>query len=813
MTVPLTMPLSTVRATDLPIAGGKAVGLGELIAAGLDVPDGFVLTTQAYRRAIADAGLGPDDELSPGDFAELSIPAEVVDALRAGYAALGGGLVAARSSATAEDLPGAAFAGQQETVLGVLGDEALLDAVRTCWASLWGERALAYRTAIGVDTTDLALAVVVQRLVEADHAGVMFTANPVSGARDEVVIESSAGLGEAVVSGLVTPDHAVLDESGRVLRRRAGVADVVITAEAGGGTRTSSSAQVQPLSDEALARIAAAGRRIAAHTGRPMDVEWAVVGERTVLLQARPMTALPPPPRRLNRAQRTAGAVLIELFPRRPTPLELTGWLDQILLPLVDGMFQGMAGMRLVVSEVFLADDAVLREFVPPTPKPTTRIPAALVHDLAVLRRDPAGWASDPLARHYDAECRKLARLDLPALPWAELLDVHRRVQAACADLTRLRVDYLPAAAAAIAQLAGLLTLLGLRGRLGAVLTGGVDSRTTAANAELDALAELIREQPVLADAFGTQPSAAVLDRLRTDPAVAPIRDRFQAFLDAYGHRETAGITLLRDPSWADHPETVIDVLGLLLEAPSQGRNAGAPDPSTDPLTTLLALRRVRVLRLGGGLRRLVSAARAGIAAREDTHFDLARLMPPLRHAMIEIGRRLAAHGWLAEPDDVWFLSWPEIAALPDPERSPIDPAVARNAGRRATTYAELASTPLIAGASLYPDRGDRQDVLVSGTAGGGGTATGAVRIIHGPDEFGELRPGEVLVCPTTNPSWTPLFTRAAAVVVDHGGIASHAAIVAREYGIPAVMGCGSATATLRTGQQVTVDGDRGIVR
>lgn len=730
MTVPLTMPLSTVRATDLPVAGGKAVGLGELIAAGLDVPDGFVLTTQAYRRAIADAGLRPDDQLGPGDFTELSIPGEVVDALRAGYAALGGGLVAARSSATAEDLPGAAFAGQQETVLGVLGDEALLDAVRTCWASLWGERAVAYRTAIGVGTADLALAVVVQRLVEADHAGVMFTANPVSGARDEVVIESSAGLGEAVVSGLVTPDHAVLDESGCVLRRRAGVADVVITAEAAGGTRTSTPTQVQPLSDEVLARIAAAGRRIAAHTGRPMDVEWAVAGERTVLLQARPMTALPPPPRRLNRAQRMAGAVLIELFPHRPTPLELTGWLDQILWPLVDGVFRGMAGMRMEFADVFIADDAVLREFVPPTPRPTTKLPAALAHDLAVLRRDPAAWASDPLARHYDTECRALARLDLPALPWAELLAVHRRVQAACQDLTRLRVDYLPAAAGAIAQLAGLLTILGARGRLGAVLTGGVNSRTTAANAELDALADLIREQPVLADAFATQPAAAVLDRLRTDPAAAPIADRFDAFLNAYGHRETGSLTLVRDPSWADRPETVIDVLSLLLEAPSAGRSAA----TSDPLPDLLALRRVRLLRLGGALRRLVTAARAGIAAREDTHFDLARLMPPLRHAMIEIGRRLAGHGWLAEPDDVWFLSWPEIAVLPDPEHSPVDPAVARNAGRRAAAYAELASTPLIAGASLYPDRGAQQGVLVSGTAGGGGTASGAVRIIHGPD-------------------------------------------------------------------------------
>ena len=186
--------------------------------------------------------------------------------------------------------------------------------------------------------------------------------------------------------------------------------------------------------------------------------------------------------------------------------------------------------------------------------------------------------------------------------------------------------------------------------------------------------------------------------------------------------------------------------------------------------------------------------------------------MPPVRHAVLEAGRRLAAAGLIDALDDVWFLTWPQLQALPDPAATPSGGAALRaSVGRRKAAWQRLAGSPLIATTTLYPRRDDAE-ALVTGAAGGGGLAAGAVRVIRGPAEFGDLQPGEVLVCPATNPAWTPLFTRAAAVVVDHGGLASHAAIVAREYGIPAVMGTGDGTTALTTGARVIVDGDRGRV-
>ncbi|NUR86609.1 MAG: phosphoenolpyruvate synthase, partial [Nonomuraea sp.] len=264
--------LAAFGRNDLPRAGGKGANLGELIRMGLPVPDGFVITTGAggeltgpLRQAVADA-----------------------------YAALGSGPVAVRSSATAEDLPGAAFAGQQDTYLNVVGEDQLMEAVQRCWSSLFTERAVAYRARLGIRDEDVDIAVVVQTMVEADMAGVMLTADPVSGERDRIVVDASPGLGEAVVGGRVTPDHYVLDREGKTRDFQAGRREVIIKGAAGGGTveQDGSGQPPERLPESALRELAALGTRVAEHFGRPMDLEWAWSAQRVWLLQARPMTAL-----------------------------------------------------------------------------------------------------------------------------------------------------------------------------------------------------------------------------------------------------------------------------------------------------------------------------------------------------------------------------------------------------------------------------------------------------------------------------------------------------------------------------------------
>ncbi len=318
---PLVVPLQELGRGDLAVAGGKGANLGELIRAGFSVPAGFVVTTAAYDRFVAHNRLDETIARALGEgqgsgaiirdaFERTPLPVEVEQAILAAYHQLGQGAVAVRSSATAEDLPEAAFAGQQDTFLNVVGTEALLEAVRRCWASLWSDRAIAYRQRLGPGQATVKLAVVVQRMVAAEAAGVLFTANPVSGARDEVVIEASPGLGEAVVSGLVTPDHFVLQKQRwgwRIVVRRIGRREGVIRAQPGGGTEHvegAAIAEVPALPDQVLRQLARTGAAIQRHFGGPQDIEWAWDGRDLFILQARPITALPEPPPRPSRPRR-----------------------------------------------------------------------------------------------------------------------------------------------------------------------------------------------------------------------------------------------------------------------------------------------------------------------------------------------------------------------------------------------------------------------------------------------------------------------------------------------------------------------------
>src|SRR5690349_5802582 len=278
---PLVVDFGELRSRDVARAGGKAANLGELIAAGFPVPGGFCVTTAAYARAAGEVSA-----LDPAGARDLlrsrPLPDDVAAAVTAAYRALGGGAavpVAVRSSATAEDLPTASFAGQQDTYLNVVGAGAVLDAVHRCWASLWTDRAVAYRASAGIEHAAVALAVVVQQMVDARVAGVLFTADPVSGRRTSTVLDASPGLGEAVVSGAVNPDHVVVD-GGRI-DYRPGDKAVEVRARAGGGTEQvarTGAADERALTDEQVRTLEALGRRVEAHYGAPQDIEWAFDG-------------------------------------------------------------------------------------------------------------------------------------------------------------------------------------------------------------------------------------------------------------------------------------------------------------------------------------------------------------------------------------------------------------------------------------------------------------------------------------------------------------------------------------------------------
>ena len=383
------MSLRDLDREDVAIAGGKGANLGELVRAGLQVPDGFLVTTEAYARVvnlldlkIADGVAGGDGVAIRASVEAAAMPADIQAAIADAYTALGSGPVAVRSSATAEDLPGAAFAGQQDTYLNIIGEAAVLDAVRRCWGSLWTDRAIAYRDRIGIEQAEVKIAVVVQRMINAEIAGVMFTADPVSGDRKTILVDASRGLGEAVVSGLVTPDHYVLDDTGNVRDFQQGRREVVIRSAAAGGVvrEAGGTEDAQSLSDSVLAELAQLGTTIARQFGRPQDIEWAYADRRVWLLQARPMTALPPPPLKLNARQRVLGSVLLDYVPVRPYPIDMSTWVPYGpagLMARVVGTF----GLR-DAFEGFLPEDeyGVVDRFVPACTAPN---PEAVAHPVA----------------------------------------------------------------------------------------------------------------------------------------------------------------------------------------------------------------------------------------------------------------------------------------------------------------------------------------------------------------------------------------------------------------------------------------------
>lgn len=827
----LVLDLRQVAHGDLAVAGGKGANLGELVRAGFPIPPGFVVTTAAYDDFVARNRL---DEaitraLSTGDgaviraaFEHAPVPPEVAQEVEAAYARLGKGPVAVRSSATAEDLPEAAFAGQQDTYLNVVGEEALLEAVRRCWASLWTDRAIAYRTRLGIDQRTVKLAVIVQRMVAAEAAGVLFTANPVTGARDEVVIDANPGLGEAVVAGLVTPDHFVLRRrwfgrwGWRVVERRLGRREVVIRPRAEGGTEylpaDTLDASQPALPDRALPRLAELGTAIERHFGRPQDVEWAWAGGEVFILQARPITALPAPPPRPSRPVRMMASLMAELLPTRPYPLEFTTWVRTVYGFLVEA-FRLIGLSPLPLDRLFVEEDGVVVRLSGRLPfRPTAGI---LLAPLRVLRRarryNPADWQRDPLLGFGQERVRRLEALDLRALSWNELLATVREALAIPALIWEFRLRYLLRPMLAVARLRLLLGLLGRSDLFGALLFTGLESRTMEANRAIEALANRIRSDPLLADAFARYQPAELWAVLEAQPSGRAFLAELRAFLDEYGHREAGGTMQVLQPTWKDAPEVVLGLLqGLARAEPRPESRRPAWETARDEL---LAHPLLRLPPLRSAFLELLTEARYFPRLREDTRFSFMLVLPTLRRTLLELGRRLVEVGVLDAPEDVFHLKLNELERIEGAWPPPPQLAAELRALviRRKAKRAELEGIPLV-DPRLFARAEAGGEVLLRGTPGSPGVAEGPVCVVRDASEFGKLRPGDVLVAPYTNPAWTPLFQRAVAVVVDSGGPASHAAIVAREYGIPAVMGTVDGTHRLVDGQRVRVDGSRGLV-
>ena len=864
--------LRDLRAGDVTRVGAKTANLGELISAGFPVPDGFCLPISVYDRMAGPvlaqaldrltaqvAGGASDDELGPParslrDAIEaVVLPAPLLAELARAFRAVcpDGGGVAVRSSGTSEDSASASFAGQYHTELAVRSFDEVAAAVKRCWASLWQVHAIRYRERRNVPHAATGMAVLVQAMVRAESAGVMFTVDPhvgppsdqadapASEPADRIVIESSWGYGEAVVSGLVKPDRFDVSRTDarieRVeLSRKAqmfGLASAETQAGTAGGTTVVDvpldRQNTASLTHAQASELAGLGLAIEAHVGFPQDVEWALAGGRISILQTRPITqrsGLPTAAADIRWDSPIDGAwwarisicdswlpePLSPLFSTTLFPCLIEKWLqnwagpeaaqlDNPLLPKpMSGTVNGFAYLRF---------DYPLNEYPLATAK---LILSWFRFHLGRLERR---WRTEILPRHVE-RLEAMRRLDPTGLDGDAILEL-------IAEAQELSGEYW-------AIIGGLAWYW----NVGEWLLAGLYPRVTMPIRRDGGVA---LGHGVLLQGYPTKTSEAEFalhDLARSDEDDGELARRFEAFLARYGHQvynlDFAEPTPAEDPS----------AFRATVEAYRDGR---AEDPR-ERLRSLAGRRDTLHARISSALRR--SPLRRGILeallrwnrrygqVRDEALFYFTLGWPVMRRGYLELGRRLVAAGALGSADDVFYLTGDELTAELETIARGSSPRtwVEQVGRRRARREAQKLLSPpeqLPPDARIFLGNMDITSLALfgrtaeaeaegehglRGSAVSPGRVTAPARRICSVQDFGKLQAGDVLVAPHITPAWSSLLAIAAGVVTDAGGALSHGSIVAREYGIPAVMGTNNATKLIQDGQTVTIDGDRGLV-
>lgn len=853
--------------------GGKAFNLGILLRAGIPVPKGVVVTTAGYRAFVEANDLGPriaatlacagEAEALESTSAELRQAFEtgrVPDALASAIleAVLPEQQYAVRSSATAEDLPEASFAGQQDTFLNIRGEEApMLSAIRRCWGSLFTARAMAYRQRRGILPEQVALAVVIQELVPAEAAGVLFTRHPITSGPQRV-INAVWGLGEALVSGRVNPDTLLIDtRSGHILASipgdkavmtaldTQGTSDVEVDAERR-GTVSVTAAQVEAL--------VALGQRLEVLFGTPQDIEWVMHGGVPQIVQSRAITTGPasvggdddwPPPGH-GEAQPFDFWTQQDMGERWPDPVTPLTW--SVSEPMNHDIFEGMlAGLkapyagriewtRRICGHVYMNEGALLYAYTHGFGMPLKYLESGLTHP-AAAPADANRWRLGQVLRHLGLFMAMPGRLERnvrqfeAAFPqidaWVDgfmerdlsqesdtwLLDEAQQVWYA-------RVLEHVAWHGSATSLA-MQSYTQLEQSLHAWLGDASEARTLAGGisgviaAELvpavNGLAEMLRATGLDALVIELPPKDALM-RLRQSPEATGFLEALRQFLRRHGHRCMVEAEL-RYPRWAEAPELVVEQLATLLKSP------GAPTIDLRQAERRREEATQRVMaQLGwfrrSALERLLEKVWRYSRLRDNGQHYVVKLLMPMRHLLALLGERWAERGWLKRPDDVFFLVQEELRAVTSAGgHLPLEVQGKADARRRAFDHWCAQAVPEALDAAGQPVApAECEPGVLVGLGASHGVVTGPARVILDPADASRIRPGDILVTRATDPGWTPVFSLISGAVIEIGGMLSHGAIVAREYGIPAVMGVSQATRRIQEGDMLRVDGGTGRV-
>ena len=853
--------LGEIDKTQVALVGGKGAHLGELSRIeGIRVPAGFCVTTGAFRRIMAEAPsigdrldrlsrLNPDDrEAIRALSAEIrrtiegiAIPGDLAAEITRALARLGEqAAYAVRSSATAEDLPTASFAGQQDTYLNVVGPAAVLRHLSRCWASLFTERAVTYRLRNGFDHRKVSMAVVVQQMVFPQAAGILFTADPVTGNRKVAYVEASFGLGEALVSGLVNPDvYQVRD--GEIVAKAVAAKQRAIHAWPAGGTQELAidpQRQEQPaLTDAQVVRLVRLGRRIEAHFGHPQDIEWCLAGDGFQIVQSRPVTTLFPVPGSGDRENHVYVSVGHQQMMTDPMkPLGLSFWQMTTPAPMAE------AGGRLFVDVTQrLASPAsragLLEALGRSDPLTGDALQTILERD-GFLRPLPGEGPPGPLSGGAPAPAEtdpaivaeligrsqaSIAALkgDIRAKSGEALLDF---IQADIQELRRILFDpqshqvFMSAMEAAWWLNDQLQAWLGEKNAADTLTQSVPRNVTSEMGLALLDVADVIRPHPDVVAFLQLVQDEGFLDELATLAGGREARDAIQAWLDKYGMRCVGEIDITR-PRWSERPSTLVPViLGNIKNfEPGAGPRRFEQGRQEAWAKEQDVLERLRALpdgeRKSEQAKRMIDRVRTYIGYREYPKYGMVSRYFVYKQALLKEAERLVQAHVLGEKEDIFYLRFAELHDVA--RTNHVDDQLIRQRKDAFRSYQAL--TPprvLTSDGEVITGTYRRDDVPAGALAGlpvSAGTIEGRARVILDMAQA-DLEAGDILVTAYTDPSWTPLFVAITGLVTEVGGLMTHGAVIAREYGLPAVVGVVDATRLIRDGQRIRVHGTDGYV-
>jgi pyruvate,water dikinase len=857
---PYVLDFQEIDQTQVAVVGGKGAHLAELSRIeGIRVPAGFCVTTDAFRAIVAKAPsiddrldwlsrLRPADREAVGALSReirrtlegIAIPDDLAAAITRSLTTLGAqSAYAVRSSATAEDLPTASFAGQQDTYLNVAGPTAILQHVSRCWASLFTERAVTYRLSNGIDQRKVDMAVVVQRMAFPRAAGILFTADPVSSNRKLASVEAGFGLGEGLVSGLVKADvYKVRD--GKLVARTVATKQVAVNASPAGGTEEQAiepERQQQPaLSDAQIVQLAQLGRRIEAHFGHPQDIEWCLVDDEFQIVQSRPITTLFPIPvanDQKNHLYVSVGHQQMMTDPMKPLGISL--WQLTAARPMHE------AGGRLFVdvtpdlasptsrerllalrrSDPLIGDalQTILErgDFLPklpdegPSVTPAAGPPAPIETDPAIVTE---------LIEHNQASIAALKR-DIRAKSGPALLDF---ILADIQELKRILFDpqshqvFMSAMDASLWLNERLQAWLGEKNAVDTLTQSVPHNVTSEMGLALLDVADVIRQHPEVVAFLQNVEDESYLDELTALVGGRESRDAIQAYLDKYGMRCVGEIDITK-PRWSECPTTLLPViLGNIKNfEPGAGklRFEHGRQEARNKEQELLA--RLRVLpdgeRKAEEAREMIDRVRTFIGYREYPKYGMVSRYFVYKQALLAEAEHLVQAQVLGERQDIFYLTFQELHDVV--RTNQVDDELIRRRKDAFRSYQAL--TPprvLTSDGEVIAGTYRREDVPAGALVGlpvSAGTIEGRARVIVDVAQA-DLEAGDILVTAYTDPSWTPLFVSIKGLVTEVGGLMTHGAVIAREYGLPAVVGVERATRLIGEGQRIRVHGTDGYV-